>query len=282
MLHVRQKQNKPLPRPLSTSSMQSQHTQTSIARAPPALVTAEGRTSTPNSKVGAVFSSLHTHPTPSLRSLSRPSTSQSSSPLSRKEIEQLYIGGYSPLAVLTSDEISEMLSGAEAAQRLSVHSQGLRSLSSTPSHATSPDHAFGLSSSSSLPTVKSCEVSYRGSQQHPHHGRPPASPLPQLPACASPSPVSDILKRAQSSTFRRNFTLKIGASIPTSGCSVELSNHFQQHQHQYTCISDTDGSLISFSEMSELEQQQRQDVEDSCTRELDRLVFGFSRKRRVA
>ncbi|CUF23695.1 Hypothetical protein, putative [Bodo saltans] len=81
MLHVRQKQNKPLPRPLSTSS---QHTQTSIARAPPALVTTEGRTSTPNSsatKVGAVFSSLHTHPTPSLRSLSRPSTSQSSSPL---------------------------------------------------------------------------------------------------------------------------------------------------------------------------------------------------------
>jgi hypothetical protein len=277
MLHIHPKQSKSLPRPLSTSSTQSQFTQTIVARAPPVYGGAEGRTGTPNSlqKVGAVLSA----PVVSLRSLSRPSTSQSSSPLSRKEIEQLYIGGCSPLAVLTSDEISEMLSGAEAAHRMSGHSQGLRSLSSTPSLAPSPDHMFGLSSSSSLPTVKSCDVSHRsppGSQR-----RPLVSPLPSLsPHCLSPSPVADILKRAQFSTFRRNFTLKVGASIPTSGCAVDTSNHFQQFQHQYACIAGS-GGCNSLPQVSELEAFQRQEIDDSCSREFDRIVFAFSRKRRA-
>lgn len=228
-------------------------------------------------------SSLHSFPT-AIKSPSRPSTSQSQSPLSRKDIGQLFLGGCTPLAILTSDEISELLSGAEATQRQSASSSHMLrvSQSSTPSHAPSPDQMLGLSSSSSIPAVKSCEGSYRA----PCH-RMQLSPLAVVPragggASASPLPnaadVSDIIKRAQSSTFRRNFTLRIGASIPTSGCSIRTqSTSGTRSPPSYSSIA-FEGDDTALGELFELEAQCRQQLLEQAFRDRERLQFAISRR----
>lgn len=257
---------------MSHQSTQTRRRQQSLPlHAPPLLVDELALTASSSCN-------LRSHQMSVRRSPSHPSTS--SSPLSRKEIEQLYIGGCSPLAALTSEEITELIHGVEGAQR--SHS---RSTASTPCLSAS-DNAFGgLSSISSA----------HGGATFDHFERqhPPGALGTRVSAAAAPSPspsvrpqssssATSILNKVRPSSFRRQFTLKVGAPIPTSGClrqDVTCADELSSCCGFTTASNSRQVVPVDLSTILSAEHRERRELLESETREWERVCFSHARRR---
>jgi hypothetical protein len=210
---------------------------------------------------------LSTHS--ALRSSSGPRSPSrlSLSPITRREVEQLYIRGCSPLAVLSSDEISEVLHGVEAMQHAFTRSTPR---STTPGISSS-DHTL-FSSLSSLPTTATTFVD--GTMGGGPHASTPVSS----------SSICAILKKTDPSSFRRQFALRIGASPATSGCldNVEHFNHSPIPQSTTEDIRMECRAAVLTEEEALLRERQdlgRGAIEEHQGRERERLCFAFYRRR---